>query len=126
MTGSNAKAKGGTGKAPLLPGNKCYSAVHIQVFKVSEVLKLLEQQSAWQKRRKDLSWPEKIRMAEVIRDSSRLRFFLRRQEECGVRSTVDLTDTDDLVFVVDGVGAQECPTVFGLMKSVRSCMAPSI
>ena len=36
---------------------------------MSEVIKLLQRQSAWQKSRKDLSWPEKIRMAEAIRDS---------------------------------------------------------
>jgi hypothetical protein len=36
---------------------------------MSEVIKLLERQAAWQKSRKDLSWPEKIRMAEAIRES---------------------------------------------------------
>jgi hypothetical protein len=34
---------------------------------MSEVLKLLERQARWQKSRKDLSWAEKIRMAERVR-----------------------------------------------------------
>ena len=33
------------------------------------IKKLLERQSAWQKGRKELSWPEKIRMAEAVRES---------------------------------------------------------
>ena len=31
--------------------------------------KLLERQAAWQKGRKSLPWPEKIRIAEAIRES---------------------------------------------------------
>jgi hypothetical protein len=44
-------------------------AVRIQVFDMSEVIKTLERQSAWQKQRKQWSWPEKIRRAAAIRDS---------------------------------------------------------
>jgi hypothetical protein len=36
-----------------------------------EVQKLLERQARWQKGRAALSWPEKIRMAEAIRESVR-------------------------------------------------------
>jgi hypothetical protein len=34
-----------------------------------EVKKLLERQAAWQKGRKSLPWPEKIRIAEAVRES---------------------------------------------------------
>jgi hypothetical protein len=37
---------------------------------MDEVRLLLERQARWQKTRKDLSWPEKIRMAEKIRESA--------------------------------------------------------
>lgn len=37
-----------------------------------DVEKMLERQARWQKRRAALSWPEKIRMAEAIRESIRL------------------------------------------------------
>ena len=36
---------------------------------MNDVIKLLERQAAWQKGRKSLSWPEKIRIAEAIRES---------------------------------------------------------
>jgi hypothetical protein len=36
---------------------------------MSDIQRLLERQAAWQKNRKSLSWPEKIRMAEAIRES---------------------------------------------------------
>ena len=36
---------------------------------MSDIQRLLERQAEWQKRRKSLSWPEKIRMAEAIRES---------------------------------------------------------
>jgi len=36
---------------------------------MSDVQRLLERQAQWQKARKALSWPEKIRMAEMIRES---------------------------------------------------------
>jgi hypothetical protein len=36
---------------------------------MNEVLELLQRQANWQKSRKRLSWPEKIRMAEAIHDS---------------------------------------------------------
>lgn len=32
-----------------------------------EIFELLERQSRWQKSRRDLSWPEKVRMAEKVR-----------------------------------------------------------
>jgi len=37
---------------------------------MTEIEALLERQARWQKARKDLSWPEKIRMAEDIRSSA--------------------------------------------------------
>lgn len=36
---------------------------------MSDAEQLLERQAAWQKRRKFLSWPEKIRLVERIRAS---------------------------------------------------------
>jgi hypothetical protein len=36
---------------------------------MDDVMKLLERQAAWQKGRKSLPWPEKIRIAEAIRES---------------------------------------------------------
>lgn len=36
---------------------------------MDDVKKLLERQAAWQKGRKSLPWPEKIRIAEAIRES---------------------------------------------------------
>ena len=36
---------------------------------MDDVKKLLERQALWQKGRKSLPWPEKIRMAEAIRES---------------------------------------------------------
>ena len=38
-------------------------------FLMNDVKKLLERQALWQKSRKSLPWPEKIRMAEAIRES---------------------------------------------------------
>ena len=38
---------------------------------MSNVQKLLERQTKWQKARKALPWPEKVRMAEMIRESAR-------------------------------------------------------
>ena len=38
---------------------------------MSEVQQLLARQARWQKTRQTLSWPEKIRMAERIRESVR-------------------------------------------------------
>ena len=41
---------------------------------MTEVIRLLERRAEWQKSRKTLSWPEKIRMAERVRASAaRLR-----------------------------------------------------
>ena len=36
---------------------------------MDDVKKLLERQALWQKGRKSLPWPEKIRIAEAIRES---------------------------------------------------------
>jgi hypothetical protein len=36
-----------------------------------ELQKLFEAQAAWQRSRATLSWPEKVRMAEVMRESAR-------------------------------------------------------
>ena len=36
---------------------------------MSEVEQLLKRQSAWQASRRRLSWPEKIRMAEAMRET---------------------------------------------------------
>ena len=36
---------------------------------MDDVKKLLERQAAWQRSRKVLSWPEKIQIAEAIRES---------------------------------------------------------
>lgn len=38
---------------------------------MSEIQALLERQARWQKTRRALSWPEKIRMAERVRESAR-------------------------------------------------------
>lgn len=38
---------------------------------MNEVEALLERQARWQKTRQTLSWPEKIRVAEAIRESAR-------------------------------------------------------
>ena len=38
---------------------------------MNDIQKMLERQAQWQKRRKDLAWPEKIRLAERVRESAR-------------------------------------------------------
>jgi hypothetical protein len=38
---------------------------------MSNVQELLERQARWQKTRQALSWPEKIRMAEMVLESAR-------------------------------------------------------
>jgi hypothetical protein len=38
---------------------------------MSDIQELLERQARWQKTRRALSWPEKIRMAERVRESAR-------------------------------------------------------
>lgn len=45
---------------------------------MNEIQELLERQARWQKTRQALSWPEKIRMAESVRESVLL---LRRPHE---------------------------------------------
>lgn len=37
---------------------------------MTEIVQLLQRQARWQKSRKDLSWTEKIRMAEQVRPSA--------------------------------------------------------
>jgi hypothetical protein len=37
---------------------------------MTETRKLLERQAAWQKRRGALTWPEKVHMAEAVRESA--------------------------------------------------------
>ncbi|MGH7267245.1 MAG: hypothetical protein ACREMB_20690 [Candidatus Rokuibacteriota bacterium] len=37
---------------------------------MNEIKALLKRQARWQKSRRALSWPEKIRMAERVRDSA--------------------------------------------------------
>ena len=39
---------------------------------MNDIEQMLERQARWQKSRQALSWPEKIRMAERIRESARL------------------------------------------------------
>jgi hypothetical protein len=38
---------------------------------MSDIQEMLERQAQWQEGRKALTWPEKIRMAERIRESAR-------------------------------------------------------
>jgi len=38
---------------------------------MNDIQKMLERQTQWQKGRKDLTWPEKIRLAERVRESAR-------------------------------------------------------
>lgn len=38
-------------------------------FPMTDVHQLLARQALWQKHRKDLPWPEKIRMVEAIREA---------------------------------------------------------
>ena len=37
---------------------------------MSEIRRLLERQARWQRARRALPWPEKIRIAEMIRESA--------------------------------------------------------
>lgn len=36
---------------------------------MTDVPEVLKKQAEWQKRRRNLSWPEKVRFAEAVRDS---------------------------------------------------------
>jgi hypothetical protein len=47
---------------------------------MNEIQALLERQAHWQKTRKGLSWPEKIQMAERIRESARRLRAARKAE----------------------------------------------
>jgi len=38
---------------------------------MDEIQELLKRQARWQRARKNLSWPEKVRMAELVRESTR-------------------------------------------------------
>lgn len=46
---------------------------------MTDMRRLLERQAEWQKTRNRLSWPEKVRMAEAVRES--LRQFRRAPSE---------------------------------------------
>jgi len=48
---------------------------------MSDIRQLLERQSEWQKRRASLSWPEKIHMAEAMRETV-LEFQEMRRRLC--------------------------------------------
>jgi hypothetical protein len=46
-----------------------------------EIAALLERQARWQRSRKDLSWPEKLRLAAAVRESVvRLRLTARESQ----------------------------------------------
>jgi hypothetical protein len=47
---------------------------------MSDIQQLLERQARWQKTRRALPWPEKIRMAERIRESVRQLRATRKAE----------------------------------------------
>ena len=59
---------------------------------MTETQALLERQARWQKTRRALSWPEKIRMAESVRESARQ---MRRSHkpEAGNPKQKPLTDS---------------------------------
>jgi hypothetical protein len=52
---------------------------------MSDIRQLLERQSEWQKRRAGLSWPEKIHMAEAMRETV-LEFQEMRRRLCDSNS----------------------------------------
>ena len=58
---------------------------------MTEMLKLFERQTAWQKGRAALTWPQKIRMAEAVRESvarfARVRPVPNSAERLSGRST---------------------------------------
>ena len=47
---------------------------------MSDIQQLFERQARWQKTRKALSWPQKIQMAEKIRESARELRAVRKAE----------------------------------------------
>jgi hypothetical protein len=60
---------------------------------MADIHRLLQRQATWQKARKLLSWPEKIRMAEGIRDSARqLRATRDEREEDRREDTARCSD----------------------------------
>ena len=60
----------------------------------SELKALLEAQAAWQRARAGLSWPEKIRMAEAMRESAAQ---LRRIPSAEHRILAPTSTTADMV-----------------------------
>jgi len=66
-----------------------------QGFPISEIQALLERQARWQKTQRALSWPEKIRMAERIRESARQLRGQRKQNRT--------------ILIVTGKGAEQRP-----------------
>jgi hypothetical protein len=49
---------------------------------MTEIEKLFERQTLWQKSLRDLPWPEKMRMVEAVRESvEELRRGMSRQED---------------------------------------------
>ena len=64
---------------------------------MSDIQKLLERQAEWQKSWKSLSWPEKVRMAEEIRDSVlQFRRAAYSTKRFGVRMAKEVPMTPDL------------------------------
>ena len=55
--------------------------------RVTDVRLLLERQAAWQKRRASLTWPEKVRMAEAVREEA-ARFPRKRPRGPDTRSSM--------------------------------------
>ena len=50
---------------------------------MNEIERLLERQARWQKRLRDLAWPEKVRMAQAIRDSVARWSLIRKSADTG-------------------------------------------
>ena len=57
---------------------------------MTEIEKLLERQTRWQKSRKTRSWPEKIRMAERVRASAARLRSRTGKDTVGSRNSKDL------------------------------------
>ncbi len=57
---------------------------------MSEIKQLLEKKARWQKSRKALSWPEKIRMAEQVRASAEQLRSMGGKKKAGTRKSKDV------------------------------------
>ncbi len=53
---------------------------------MDDVRQLLERQATWQRERRLLSWPEKVRMAEAMRETAAAFAALRERERPGPRA----------------------------------------